>query len=780
MSQDSNSATSKSAQQYANPIPDRDAIIALLDQHGEALTREKIASALGLSTEDDLEALRRRLIAMSRDGQLHSDRRRAYWPVDDSELVTGTVIGHREGFGFLKCPGRDTDFVLHSSQMAKVFDGDVVQALPNGFNNRGREEARIIKILEQNTHRIIGCLKSQDGQHYIEPENQRITHRIEVPVAQLAGAKLGQYVMAELISYPYKRNNAMAKITEVIGDPMAPGMEINVAIRSHEIPHIWPQAALEQAKKMASEVSEQDKRHRVDLRTTPFVTIDGEDAKDFDDAVFCEPAAKGSWRLLVAIADVSHYIHPNSPLDEEAQKRGTSVYFPGHVVPMLPEAISNGLCSLNPHVDRLVMVCEMNIDATGQLANYQFFEAVIHSHARLTYSQVACILERSDSRKGIRLSEHYRAVLPQLHDLHSLYAVLREARNERGAIDFETQETSFKFDQQRKIEQIVPVVRNDAHKIIEECMLCANVATARFLEQLKLPALYRVHQGPKEKKLTSLRAFLGQQGLQLGGGEAPTPADYNRLLSSTSERADAQVIQTILLRSMSQAIYSPENQGHFGLNFDAYAHFTSPIRRYPDLLVHRAIRSVIRAKESGGLLRRALKSMSGKGLDPVRRIAGAPSSAPKVNYPYQTEQMLILAEHCSQVARRADAASWDVDAWLKCEYMQDRVGECFTGMISGLNNFGLYIELQDSGVEGALHVSALQGDFYHFDAAKQRLTGENSRKSYAIGQQIQVKIARVDMEQRKIELVLAEQQGQSNKRKSKAKSKAKTKSIKAA
>ncbi|WP_411994793.1 ribonuclease R [Agarivorans sp. DSG3-1] len=767
-------------QQYANPIPDRDAIIALLDQQGKPLNREQLAAALNLSSEEDLEALRRRLIAMSRDGQLHSDRKRNYWPVDDSEYLVGRVIGHREGFGFLKCEGYDTDFVLHSSQMSKVFDGDIIQALPNGFNNRGREEARVVKIIEKNTQHIIGRFVEQDGRYSVQPDNQRITQIIDVPAAQTLGASNGQYVSAELISYPHKRDNAIAHISEVIGDPNAPGMEINVAIRTHQIPFEWPEEALAQAAKLAPEVAEQDKLHRVDLRDTPFVTIDGEDAKDFDDAVYCEAGANGGWRLSVAIADVSHYIQPETALDIEAQKRGTSVYFPGHVVPMLPKAISNGLCSLNPQVDRLVMVCEMNIDAQGQLASYQFCEAVIHSHARLTYTQVGAMLEQANSAQGQQLCKEFAKVLPHLQDLHRLYGVLKQARELRGAIDFETQETRFEFNSERKIEQIVPLVRNDAHKLIEECMLCANVATARFLEQLKIPALYRVHQGPKEKKLKGLRSFLAELGLNLGGGDKPTPADYNKLLSSIGEREDASIIQTVMLRSMSQAIYTPENEGHFGLSFDAYAHFTSPIRRYPDLLVHRAIRSIIRSKESGSIFKRTFKSLSGKGLDPVRRVNGAAPLKLANSYPYGPEQMLMLADHCSLVARRADTASWDVDAWLKCEYMQDQVGESFQGIVSGVNNFGLYVELKDMAVEGVVHISSLAGDFYNFDANKQRLIGENSRKSFGIGHVIEVKVARVDMEQRKIELVPSDIASASNFSKPKKKAKAKSKAKKVA
>jgi len=738
--------------QYANPIPDRAAILSLLKQQGRALNKQSIGQQLKLTTDEQLEALRRRLIAMSRDGQVHSDRNHHYWPVAEDEYLKGTVIGHREGFGFLRCEGHEKDFVLHSSQMAKVFDGDVVLALANGFNQRGREEARIIKVLQANTRQLVGRVEQRDGTYYLLANNQKITQRIEIPEAQLLGAKDGQYVSAELTEYPHKRHNAQAHVSEILGEPLAPRMEITLALHNHDIPHKWPEQVLQQAEQLGEEVSEQDKLKRIDLRALPFVTIDGEDAQDFDDAVYCQANEQGGWRLWVAIADVSHYIKAGTELDQEAQKRGTSVYFPGHVVPMLPEAISNGLCSLKPKQDRLALVCEMQISQAGEMLAYQFYEAVIHSHARLTYSEVGHLLTADEAQQ--QTSPHSELV-SDIQQLHALYRVLAEARQRRGAIDFSTQESRFIFNSEAKIEQIVPVLRNDAHRLIEECMLCANLATAAFLSQLKIPSLYRVHQGPKAKKLKDLRSFLAERGLNLAGGEQPSPTDYNQLLSQTAARPDAATIQTMLLRSMNQAVYSPENDGHFGLAFAAYAHFTSPIRRYPDLLVHRAIRAVIRSKESGGLIKRMVKNLSGKGFDPVKRVEQAKPLPFKQNYPYQISEILALAEHCSLVARRADEASWEVDAWLKCHYMQTKLGEQFQATISGVNSFGLFVELADIPVEGSIHISALADDFYHFDAAKQRLMGERKAKAYNIGQSISVTLARVDLDQRRIEFVLA-------------------------
>ncbi|WP_432470997.1 ribonuclease R [Amphritea sp. HPY] len=756
MSKDSKAAINAADfEKYSNPIPGREYIMGLLDEPGKTLNREQLGNVLQLFESEEKEALRRRLRAMERDGQLAFDPRNGYSLLREEDLLEGRVIGHPDGFGFLTLDGPGDDLFLHDSQMLKVFDGDRVQVRVSGVDRRGRQEGRIINVLEQNTTQVVGRLRFEDGDFFLQPENSRIRNEIDIADDQLKGAQAGQYVTVEIIEYPCNRFNASGRVVELLGDSMAPGMEIDVAIRSHDIPHKWPQDALKAAAAMGDEVSDADKQHRADLRDLPFVTIDGEDARDFDDAVYCEKRKSGGWRLFVAIADVSHYVVPDSPLDQEAEERGTSVYFPGHVVPMLPEVLSNGLCSLNPHVDRLVMVCEMAINSAGKMTSYKFSEGIIHSHARLTYTQVGALLSTPESGLGKKTAQKHSAVVPDIHTLHQLYAALRKARTKRGSIDFEKQEVQFKFTEDRKIDRIVPVVRNDAHKMIEEFMLCANVATARFLEKLNMPALYRVHEGPADKKLTNLREFLSERGLNLTGGDKPTPADYDRLLSSIGERNDAQIIRTMMLRSLSQAEYSSDNQGHFGLAYPAYAHFTSPIRRYPDLLVHRAIRSVIRRTESGGALRRVLKKVTGVGSDPVHRVkSAAPLEAGK-SYPYDLSKMKNLAEHCSLVSRRADKAGWDVEAWLKCEYMQDHVGDIFPGVISSVTNFGLFIELDDTQVEGLVHVTALNNDYYQFDAAQQRLVGERTRASFSIGDKINIRVVRVDMDQRKIEFELA-------------------------
>ncbi|WP_299595454.1 ribonuclease R [uncultured Microbulbifer sp.] len=744
------------AEKYANPIPAREFIMSLLGESQKKLDREQLAKVLHLSDDDQKEALRRRLRAMERDGQISFDRRRGYSLIKPEDLVTGRVIGHPDGFGFLTSEESSEDLFLSDNEMLTVFDGDIVQARISGEDRRGRKTGAIVNVLERKTTHLVGRLQQEDGDYFLQPENTRIAHEIDLDSEHLKGAKPGQYVFVEVIDYPSYRYNAFGRVTEVLGNAMGPGMEIDVAIRSHEIPHNWPQDAIDAAKRLGSEVPQADKLHRADLRQLPFVTIDGEDAKDFDDAVYCEKDGSAGWRLFVAIADVSHYVAPETALDLEAQNRATSVYFPGRVVPMLPESLSNGLCSLNPKVDRLVMVCEMTINKSGKMTGYTFSEGVIHSHARLTYNQVNAFITAPESSQGRQTARQLKDTAPHIHALHQLYTALKKARSKRGAMDFEKPEVKFEFTEDRKIERIVPVVRNDAHKMIEEFMLSANVATADFLEKQKLPALYRVHDGPRDKKLTTLRAFLGEKGLKLGGGDKPAPTHYDQLLSSIGERPDAQTIRTMMLRSLSQAEYSPDNQGHFGLAYSAYAHFTSPIRRYPDLLVHRAIRSVIRQKKPRNPIQRALGFVLGSGSAPVQRFDSAETLDPGKSYPYDKAVMHTFATHCSSASRRADKASWDVEAWLKCEYMQDFIGDTFDGFVSSVTNFGLFIEINDVQVEGLIHISALKKDYYQFDAAKQRLVGERGRSSFAIGDSITVRVVRVDMERRKIELALAD------------------------
>ncbi|TXS96739.1 ribonuclease R [Parahaliea maris] len=731
----------REARQYENPIPSREVILQLLSDVDQPLNREQLGDRLGLHDERDLDALRKRLRAMERDGQLMINRRGAYAPIDKLHLIHCRVQGHRDGYGFAMPLGDEDDIYLSARQMQFVFDGDEVLVLITGTDNRGRAEGKVVEVLDRGNRTIVGRYQEESGIGSVIPDNARIQNHILIPPAEKGGAKSGQIVTARITDYPTRKLNAKGTIVEVLGDHMDPGLEIDIAIRSHGIPYEWPDAVLREAGSLEAEPLEADKQLRVDLRKKAFVTIDGEDAKDFDDAVYCEKRI-GGWRLWVAIADVSHYVRPGMALDEEAANRGNSVYFPERVVPMLPEALSNGLCSLKPRVDRLAMVCEMELSRSGNLKRFRFFEAVIHSHARLTYNQVGEVLE-----EGWHPDVDGK-VVPDLLRLHSLYKVLRAARDERGAIDFETVETRIIFDEQRKIDAIVPVQRNDAHKLIEECMLCANVAAARFFEESDLPMLYRVHQGPTAEKLENLRAFLGELGLELRGGDKPTPEHYQDLLSQVAERDDANVIQTMMLRSLSQAVYQPENEGHFGLHYPAYTHFTSPIRRYADLLVHRGIRHIVRSKVKTKL---------------VERVKGAEPIPAKKIFPYDEHIMAVHGEHISMTERRADDATRDVQAWLKCEYLQEHVGDTFEGAVAAVTSFGLFVELDDLYIEGLVHVTALPGDYYQYDNAKQRLVGERSGRVYKLGSRVEVRVARVDLDDKKIDLELIDNKPPKNK-----------------
>lgn len=724
----------READRYDKPIASRELILELLNTAGTLLTLSALAEALGLSDDDDLEALRRRVSAMQRDGQLHIDRRGRIGLTERFDLLRCRIIGHRDGYGFAQ-PLTDTlkradDLFLSAREMQRVFHGDEVLIAQVGTDHRGRAEGKIAEVLQRAVVELPGRYMEESGIGYLMPYNNRITQHILIPPKCKGGARSGQMVSVRITDYPTAVLGAKGEVIEILGDHLDPGLEIDIAIRAHQIPYQWPDEVLREAGALHDEPSADDKAHRVDLRHLPFVTIDGEDAKDFDDAVYCEQDDTG-FTLWVAIADVSHYVAPGSALDNEASVRGNSVYFPERVVPMFPEVLSNGLCSLKPQVDRLAMVCEMRIDLAGELLDAQFYEAVIHSHARLTYTAVGQVIDES-------WHEDVRPDLyPHIMRLHALYRCLRAARSQRGAIDFETVETRILFNDERKIDAIVPVQRNDAHKLIEEAMLIANVATAQFLLAQQLPIVFRVHDGPSAQRLENLRAFLGELSLELAGGEAPTPHHYQQVLSQIAEREDAGVIQTMMLRSLSQAVYDPENRGHFGLHYDAYTHFTSPIRRYPDLLVHRAIRHLIRSKKANAQ---------------VRRVVGAKALPKAEVFPYTDVEMLQLGEHCSMTERRADDATREVQAWLKCEFLRDKVGEVYSGVITAVTSFGVFVELRDLFIEGLVHISALPGDYYHFDQAKQRLVGEHSRKVFQLGGVVTVRVARVDLDERKIDL----------------------------
>ncbi|WP_432744063.1 ribonuclease R [Methylobacter sp. G7] len=712
----------REAEKYENPIPSRELILQFIEHAGKPLRREELAEAFTLETEDQLEALRRRLRAMERDGQLLFNRGKKYCLVNNEDLIAGRIIGHADGFGFIKPDDGSDDLFLSPREMNPLLHNDRALVRIAGVDKKGRREGAVVEILQRNTHHVVGRLYKEDGFTYVVPDNKNIAQTILVQKDGTGKAKQGQIVVAEIVEQPTKLRQPIGRIVEVMGEHMAPGMEIEMAIRSHELPNQWPDELLEAIKPLSKDVPESAKEGRVDLRDIPLVTIDGEDARDFDDAVYCQKTPKG-WKLLVAIADVSHYVQINSELDKEAQKRSTSVYFPEQVIPMLPEILSNGLCSLNPHVDRLCMVCELYIDQQGQVVRSRFFDAVMSSHARLTYNEVAAMLVDGD----VALAEKYKAVMPHLQELYALYKVMRVSREQRGAMDFDTQETRIVFGAERKIEKIVPVVRNDAHKLIEEFMITANMAAARFLNSKKMPKLLRIHEGPSADKLLNLKTFIGELGLSLGGGDKPTPLDYMHLMESIKDRPDAHLIQTVLLRSMSQAVYSPELKGHFGLALEAYAHFTSPIRRYPDLLVHRAIRHCLQGK-------------------------------PVESFFYGVPDMVVLGEQCSAHERRADDATRDVVSWLKCEYMMDKVGEEFPGIISAVTSFGFFVELAEIYVEGLVHISNLAQDYFHFDATSHQLRGERTGINYRLGDSVNIRVVRVDLDEKKMDFELAEKQ----------------------
>jgi ribonuclease R len=713
----------REAQKYENPIPSREFIMQLLEDQGVPLETSQIAQTLGLHDPEQLDALTRRLRAMERDGQLMRNRRGGYGLISKMDLIPGRVIGHPDGFGFLVPDDGSSDLFLTAREMQAVFHGDRVLARVSGLDRRGRREGAVVEILERNTDRVVGRYRVEGGVGFVIADNKRVVHEILIPAEQAYGARAGQLVTAQILEQPTRYRQAIGRVIEILGDHMAPGMEIDVAIRAYQLPQEWSLLVEDEAAKLPPAVPEEAKQGRVDLRNIPLVTIDGDDSMDFDDAVYAEPRGKG-WRLVVAIADVSHYVQPGSPLDAEARVRGNSVYFPGRVIPMLPEQLSNGLCSLNPNVDRLCMVCDMEVSATGVLGNYKFYPAVMRSAARLTYTKVAAMLVDRDET----LRAQYGELVDHLEHLYALFRVLLAQRERRGAIDFETTETRIVFGKDKKIESVIPVVRNDAHRLIEECMLLANVATADFLSKAEVPIVYRVHATPSEEKLTNLREFLRELGLSMGGGERPEARHYSELLRQIAGRPDAHLIQTVLLRSMAQAVYAPDNLGHFGLAYEAYTHFTSPIRRYPDLLVHRAIRHVLSGKRPAA-------------------------------FRYSHDDMMLLGENCSMTERRADEATRDVVDWLKCEYMLDKVGEEFEGIITSVTGFGLFIELNDIYVEGLVHVTGLQNDYYHFDPAHHRLVGERTRRIYRLADKLKVRVARVDLDERKIDFELVLEEG---------------------
>ena len=704
-------------QRYENPIPSRQSIVDYLTRIKKSVSLKHLIKVTELKTPEAQDALFFRLKAMLRDGQVMQDKRNRYCALERLDLIEGRVTGHPDGFGFILVEEGD-DLFLSAKEMRSVMHGDVVRAFEIGRDRRGRKEGRVYEVLNRANTTVVGQLYAERGIFVVEPDNKRLTQALAVAKEDLNNAKPGQIVLLEIITFPTRHRPAIGRVIDILGDHLAPGLEVEVALHSHEIPNCWPPEVLDEVSQLPTSVTEAEIVDRRDLRDLPFVTIDGEDARDFDDAVFCRKREK-TWQLMVAIADVSHYVKPGSALDKEAQCRSTSVYFPGRVIPMLPEQLSNGLCSLNPQVDRLVLVCDMSFSPDGKIKRSRFYRAVIHSKARLTYTKVAKFIEAPTS--GVI----EKSLAPHIENLYGLYNILGRERKNRGAIEFDTTETQILFDENKKISQVVPLIRNVAHRLIEESMLAANVCAAKFVKREKVPSLYRVHQTPPEDKINKLREFLSGFGLTLGGGKKPHPKEYATVLTLAEEKAEKKLIETVMLRSLTQARYMEKNDGHFGLAYAAYAHFTSPIRRYPDLLTHRAI------------------------------LHALDKRADKV-FTYTDKDMAEFGKHASSCERRADEATREVVTWLKCEYMQDKVGQSYQGTISAVTSFGLFVTLDEIHVDGLVHLTNLKGDYYQFDSVRHRLIGEATRKQYRLGDKLQVLVARVDLDERKIDFDLVD------------------------
>lgn len=696
-------------QRYSNPLPSREWVIAVLEKIGIPVRMAELAQKLNITKEETV-FFERRLNAMARDGQILINRRGAVCVANKLALVKCRVEVHKDDFGFAVPlnPADGSDFVLYTRQMRGLMNGDIVTVRPAGTDRRGRREGQVLDVIERANQDVVGRLAIEHGVAMLVPEDKRLGASIVLQPDSLGKAKTGQVLVARIESYPNATQAAVARVTEVLGDYADSGMEIEIAVRKHHLPHQFSRECLAQAAKIPDHVTAAERKNRVDLRELPLITIDGETARDFDDAVYAEKIGR-NYRLVVAIADVSHYVHPDDAIDQDALERATSVYFPRRVIPMLPENLSNGICSLNPNVERLCLVCDMVITYAGNIKSYEFYPAIMRSHARLTYTQAWDWI--SNDQFDDPMKTHVLS-------LYRLYQILLKKRLQRGAVEFESIETQMIFNQQGKIERIVPVERNEAHRLIEECMLAANVCAAEFLKQHKHPALYRNHAGPTSERLSTLREQLALLSLQLNGGNNPTPKDYADLSEKIKERPDRSVISVMLLRSMQQAVYEPQNIGHFGLAYSAYTHFTSPIRRYPDLTVHRAIKAILQHRQ------------------------------------YQPKSWTELGVHCSLAERKADNASRDVENWLKTYYMQDKIGEVFSGTISGMANFGLFVTLDNVYIDGMIHISDLGEDYFNFHPELMAIVGERSGIRFKLGDKVMVKVARADLDTSRIDLVL--------------------------
>lgn len=703
---------------YKHPIPGRNELLDYLETAGKPQKAEQILKAFGLKGQRMRAVLVDRLYTMVRAGQIIENRSGEYCLSAKLELITGVVSGHRDGFGFVRRDDGGDDVYLSAREMRPLFDGDRVAIKIIGTDRRGKPEGDLVEVLERGLREVAGQFIRERGIGLVIPDNPKIAHRVLIAKGETGKARPGQIVVAEILDYPTQVEQATGRVVRVIGEPNKKGIATDIAIHSHGIPTTWPEAVREEIKGYGTTVPSAAKKGRVDLRDVDLVTIDGADARDFDDAVYCEPSGKG-WRLLVAIADVSHYVSVNSALDKQATVRGTSVYFPDRVVPMLPEVLSNGLCSLNPKVDRLCLVCDMRVNGEGKVTKSTFVEAVMRSKARLTYSQVGDFLTGASSQ------DIPKALRKPLQNLHDLYKAFARARSRRGAIELDLPQTKFDLAKDGTIKSIRVVQRNDAHRLIEECMIAANVQAAKFLRRHKIPGLYRVHPKPDPDRFDDLRQYLLSLGFKVPHPQHVEPRQFNSLLKQAEGRPDTAAISMAMLRSLTHAEYTPNNIGHFGLSLDAYAHFTSPIRRYPDLLVHRAIRHIVRGGKPG-------------------------------RFHYDGGTMERLGGITSAYERRAEEATRDVEAWLKAEYMEEHLGDEFDGVITGVTNFGLFVQLNELLVDGLVHVTSLANDYYHYESGAQHLVGERSGRTYKLGEPMRVKVQRVDLENRRIDFRPAE------------------------
>ena len=701
---------------YEKPLPSRELILKVMADQGVPLSIAKLNELLEIAS-DESEAFNKRIRAMERQGQIMRNRKDDFCISEKLNLIPGRIQGHADGFGFLIPDQGGDDIFLSSREMMQVLHNDRVMVQTIGQDRKGRPEGKVIEILERKNETLVGRVVQGQGVTIVAAEDKRINQDFLIPYHFDMDAKPGQIVVIEITAQPSFKSRPMGKVIQILGNYADSGMEIEIALRKHQLPYNFSQETIEIAESFSKKVTEKDFKGRIDVRDLSLITIDGETARDFDDAVYAESVDK-NWRLVVAIADVSFYVQPDKILDKEAFERGNSVYFPRRVIPMLPEALSNGLCSLNPHVDRLCMICDMMIDQQGKVISYKFYPSVMESKARMTYTDVSTLLNETSPE----LTEKYKAIIPHIKNLESVYKLLTKQRHARGAIEFASSETIMIFNDQGKIDRIEPVIRNEAHRIIEECMLAANVCAANFLIEHEHPALYRVHEGPTEERLENLQIFLAEFGFMLGGGNKPSIKDYATVIEKIKGRPDEHLLQTVLLRSMQQAVYSPDNIGHFGLAYEAYAHFTSPIRRYPDLLIHRAIKATLEKKKM-----------------------------PAANWN-------VLGQHCSMTERRADDATRDVSSWLKCYYMQDKIGEIYEGTVAGVTSFGLFVSIDGIYIEGLLHVTELGNDYFTYDKARHAMVGERSHVIYRLGDRLKVKLVRVDLELSKIDFSLESHQ----------------------